>query len=415
MADLPSAGRHRQVVELRGHIIDSLMLPRIMEELMGLGVEYEIQQLDVGHRQSDTSYARLELSSPSDVLLATALREIQAFGASPVDVVDATFAPAPADGVFPEHFFATTNLETEVHLGGVGWTRVRYPEMDCGIVVREGVPQCEPMSDVHCGEPVLLTGGGIRMSPVERPRGTTPMFGFMGSTISSEKPKGSVIRQAAEWMRIARREGKQILVVAGPAVVHTGSRESFVRLIETGYVDTVFAGNALAVHDIEIAFFGTSLGVPLDGGPSLDSGHEHHVRAINRIRAAGSIRAAVESGALTSGIMHACTVRGTDVVLCGSIRDDGPLPDVITDVIASQRAMRSRVREGVGIALMLSSMLHSIAVGNLLPASVPTVCVDINPSVHTKLADRGSFQTVGLVMDVGSFLSDLLAVLSEPA
>jgi lysine-ketoglutarate reductase/saccharopine dehydrogenase-like protein (TIGR00300 family) len=406
-----SSPRYSQVVELRGHIIDSLMLPRIMDELMGLGVEYEIQRLDVGQHKDDPSYARLEIVAPTAELLQTALGQVQAHGATPLEVGEAEFEPAPDDGVFPERFYSTTNLETHVRLAG-RWVPVRYPEMDCGVALRGDGPECVPLSEVRGGEPVLLAGRGVRVVPVERPREATPIFGFMGSTVSSEKPKSSVIRQIVEWIRDARQDGRKILVVGGPAVVHTGARDSFVDLVRGGYVDCLFAGNALAVHDIEISFFGTSLGVPLDGRPPLESGHEHHLRAINRIRAAGSIRAAVENGVLRDGIMHACVVAGVDVVLCGSIRDDGPLPEVITDVIAAQQAMRSRIRDDVGVVLMLSTMLHSIAVGNLLPASVAAVCVDINPSVLTKLMDRGSFQTVGLVMDVGSFLRDLLDALS---
>jgi lysine-ketoglutarate reductase/saccharopine dehydrogenase-like protein (TIGR00300 family) len=408
-----SSQRYSQIVELHGHIIDSLMLPRIMDELMGLGVEYEIQRLDVGQHKDDPSYARLEIIAPSAELLQTALREVQAHGATPVDVGEAEFEPAPKDGVFPEHFYSTTNLETHLRRADQ-WVPVRYPEMDCGVAVRGGDPECVPMSEVRAGEPILLAGRGIRVIPVERSRQATPIFGFMGSTVSSEKPKASVIRQIVEWVRLARADGKKILVVGGPAVVHTGARETFVDLVRGGFVDYLFAGNALAVHDIEMSFFGTSLGVPLDGSTPLESGHEHHLRAINRIRAAGSIGAAVESGVLRDGIMHACVKAGVEVVLAGSIRDDGPLPEVITDVIEAQRVMRAHVREGVGVALMLSTMLHSIAVGNLLPASVAAVCVDINPSVLTKLMDRGSFQTVGLVMDVGSFLRELLEALSPP-
>jgi lysine-ketoglutarate reductase/saccharopine dehydrogenase-like protein (TIGR00300 family) len=407
-----SSQRYSQIVELRGHIIDSLMLPRIMDELMGLGVEYEIQRLDVGQRKDDPSYARLEIVAPTPELLQTALLEVQAHGATPLNVGEAEFEPAPADGVFPERFYSTTNLETHLRRTGQ-WVPVRYPEMDCGVALRGGLPECVPMSEVRAGEPVLLAGRGIRVMPIERPREATPIFGFMGSTVSSEKPKASVIRQIVEWMGQARADGKKILVVGGPAVVHTGARETFVELVRGGHLDYLFAGNALAVHDIEISFFGTSLGVPLDGRPPLESGHEHHLRAINRIRAAGGIRAAVENGILFDGIMHACVVSGVDVVLCGSIRDDGPLPEVVTDVIAAQQEMRRRIRDGVGVALMLSTMLHSIAVGNLLPASVAAVCVDINPSVLTKLMDRGSFQTVGLVMDVGSFLRELLEALNR--
>ncbi|TAK23161.1 MAG: TIGR00300 family protein [Chloroflexota bacterium] len=388
------------------------MLPRIMEELMGLGVEYEIQQFDVGHRKNDPSYARIELIAPTASLLTTAVREVAAHGATTLDLEEARYAPAPRDGVFPEGFYSTTNLDTDVRIGGT-WVRVRYPEMDCGVILRNGAPDCVPLSDTLAGESVLIAGAGIRVIPVERSRGETPIFGFMGSTVSSEKPKASVVRQAAAWIRRARADGRKVLVVAGPAVVHTGARETFVELIRAGVIDVIFAGNALAVHDIEISMFGTSLGVPLDGRPPLESGHEHHVRAINRVRAAGSIKEAVASGILTDGIMHACVTQGIKFLLAGSIRDDGPLPDVITDAIDAQRAMRQCIRNGVGVTLMLSTMLHSIAVGNLLPASVPTVCVDINPSVLTKLMDRGSFQTVGLVMDVGGFLQDLLAELTR--
>lgn len=407
-----SQPRYSQVVELRGHIIDSLMLPRIMDELMGLGVEYEIQKFEVGQHKDDPSYARMELVAPNPELLATAVTQALAHGATPLEVVDSSFEPAPSDGVFPERFYSTTNLETHVRLNG-HWVPVRYPEMDCGVALRDGVPECVPMTEVRAGEPVLLAGGGVRIVPLERPRGATPIFGFMGSTVSSEKPKTTAIRQLAEWIRQAHAEGQRVLVVAGPAVVHTGAREMFVELIRSGHVDHVFAGNALAVHDIEMSFFGTSLGVPLDGSTPLESGHEHHLRAINRIRSHGGIREAVQAGALRDGIMHACVESGCDFVLAGSIRDDGPLPEVITDVMAAQRAMRERVRQGVGVALMLSTMLHSIAVGNLLPAAVRTVCVDINPSVLTKLMDRGSFQTMGLVMDVDSFLRDLVAAMRE--
>jgi lysine-ketoglutarate reductase/saccharopine dehydrogenase-like protein (TIGR00300 family) len=356
----------------------------------------------------------MEIIAPTPELLATAVTQAQAHGATPLEAIDASFEPAPQEGVFPEHFYSTTNLETRVRLAG-SWVPVRYPEMDCGVVLRGNVPECVPMTEVRRGEPVLLAGGGVRVIPLERPRGATPIFGFMGSTVSSEKPKTTAIRQIAGWIREAQAEGQAVLVVAGPAVVHTGAREMFVEMIRSGHVDHVFAGNALAVHDIEMSFFGTSLGVPLDGSTPLESGHEHHLRAINRIRAYGGIRQAVEAGALKDGIMHACVTAGCDYVLAGSIRDDGPLPEVITDVIAAQQAMRERVREGVGVALMLSTMLHSIAVGNLLPAAVRTVCVDINPSVLTKLMDRGSFQTVGLVMDVDSFLRDLVAAMRASA
>ena len=404
--------RFAQIVELRGHIIDSLMLPRIMDELMGLGVEYEIQTLEVGQRKTDTSYARIEIIAQTAALLETAVAQARAHGAMSLDLRDAEYAEVLTDGVFPENFYSTTNLVTEIRVHG-DWLKVRYPEMDCGVAFRDGSPESVAMSDTVVGDRILIAGEGIRVLPLERNRQAMPIFGFMGSTVSSEKPKTSSIRQIVSWIQAARRDGLAVLVVAGPAVVHTGAREHFVELIRNGHIDHVFAGNALATHDIELAFYGTSLGVPIDGSTPLESGHEHHLRAINRIRSCGGIKAAVESGLLTNGIMHACIETNTDFVLAGSIRDDGPLPEVITDVLEAQRAMRTRIRGGVGVAIMLSSMLHSIAVGNILPASVATVCVDINPSVLTKLMDRGSFQTVGLVMDVGGFLRDLVDALRE--
>jgi lysine-ketoglutarate reductase/saccharopine dehydrogenase-like protein (TIGR00300 family) len=250
---------------------------------------------------------------------------------------------------------------------------------------------------------VVVGRAGTRVHPLERETGRRDAFSFMQSTVSSEKPKGVALRDIAREMHRARQGEGKILVVAGPAIVHTGSREHFSRLIRDGYVNVLFAGNALAAHDIEQSLFDTSLGVSMKHGGPIEEGHEHHLRSINRIRRLGSIRAAVEQGALTSGIMYECVRHEVPFVLAGSIRDDGPLPDVITDVLEAQRRMRALV-PGVTFALMIATMLHSIAVGNLLPARVKVVCVDINPATVTKLADRGTFQTVGLVTDVEPFL-----------
>jgi lysine-ketoglutarate reductase/saccharopine dehydrogenase-like protein (TIGR00300 family) len=248
---------------------------------------------------------------------------------------------------------------------------------------------------------------GVRVLPLERPRRQPQVFAFMGSSVSSEKPKSLLIKEIAERLQEIRESGGRTLVVAGPALVHTGMRDRLVRLIEGGYVQALFAGNGLATHDIECALYGTSLGVSQEKGVPLEGGHEHHLRAVNRIRRAGSIRAAVEQGVLTNGIMHACVTHGVRYVLAGSVRDDGPLPDVISDMVRAQEEMRGIVRDGVDLAMILSSMLHGIATGNLLPARVTTVCVDISPAVVTKLTDRGSFQTIGLVMDVEGFLREL--------
>jgi len=241
--------------------------------------------------------------------------------------------------------------------------------------------------------------------PLERPRESQP-FEFMASAVSSEKPKAQIVNEIARVLRQTRKEGRLAIVVAGPAVVHTGAAPHLARLIEAGYIGAVFGGNAIATHDIEASLFGTSLGISLKEGTPIPGGHEHHLRAINTIRRCGSIKAAVEQGVLTDGLMHTLVKTGTPFVLAGSIRDDGPMPEVITDVMEAQSIMREYAQRA-GACLMLSSMLHSIAVGNMLPASVRTVCVDINPAVVTKLADRGSFQTVGIVTDVGLFVEQL--------
>ena len=414
-----NGGRFSQVVEVRGHIIDSLILPRILDQLLDLRVRFDIEELTVGRGNQDPSYARIRITADSPERLDEALGAVQSTGAVPIELRDAEAQAAPLDGVFPEGFYSTTNLQTWIRRAE-RWIPVAYPEMDCAIRVAPDLAgvdgsaeraECVPLNEVRRGDSIVVGRRGIRVEPLERSRGPEPLFGFMGSSISSEKPKTYAIQEAAVWIRQARASGRRNLVVAGPAVIHSGCREYLCRLIDAGYVDCLFAGNALAVHDVELALFGTSLGVPLAGGPEPEGGHAHHLQAINRIRAAGGIRAAVENGMLREGVMHACVRRGVDVVLAGSIRDDGPLPEVITDVIEAQGAMRAQIRGGVQVALLLSTMLHSIAVGNLLPATVHTVCVDVNPAVLTKLADRGSFQTIGLVMDVGGFLRELLDAL----
>lgn len=401
--------RNSQVIELRGHIIDSLILPRVLDELLDFNVQFTIQRLTVGRGRTDPSYARIEIVAESRELLETVLAHIQRHGAQPVHVDHVKLEPAPGDGVFPEEFYSTTNLMTLVKIDGE-WVEVAHPEMDCGIVVEGNTARCVPVNEVKKGDLVVVGRDGTRVVPLERPRSASPVFGFMGSSISSEKPKSAFIKEIADRMRQVRAGEGKIAVVAGPAIIHTGAGEALSGLIHHGYVDFLFAGNALATHDIESALFGTSLGVSLDGGLALEGGHEHHLRAINKIRLAGGIRAAVEGGILQSGVMYTCVEKGVDFVLAGSIRDDGPLPEVITDVLQAQAEMRKRIHSGVEMCLMLSTMLHSIAVGNMLPASVFTVCVDINPATLTKLADRGSFQTAALVMDVGSFLRELVGL-----
>ena len=399
-----------EIVELHGHIIDSYALPRIMDEVMDRGGEFEIQDIRVGRRKDEPSYARIQISAPTQELLELLIDQALRIGAVPEDVEQVNLVPAPADGVFPEGFYSTTNLETAVRLAGQ-WVRVAWPEMDCAIAVDppKGRAWTVALSDVKAGEQIVIGHDGVRVTPLERPRAQPQVFAFMGSSVSSEKPKALLIHEIAERLREIRARQGRVILVSGPVLVHTGTRDNVASLIRDGYVNVLFAGNGLATHDIEMAMFGTSLGVSLSEGIPQEGGHEHHLRAINRVRRAGSIRAAVEQGLLTNGIMHACVCANATYILAGSIRDDGPLPDVVTDTLQAQRMMREEVRKGADLVLVLSSMLHGIATGNLLAATVTTVCVDINPAVVTKLADRGSFQAIGLVMDVEGFLRELCA------
>ena len=398
---------HSSVVTVTGHLMDTGILARVLDDVLEYGGDYRIERLDLGRQHEDESRALIEVSAADGELLDRILMRVQVHGANPVDPGTATVRPAPADGVFPEDFYSTTNLDTQVRLDRE-WLPVEHPEMDCGLVVSEGpVVRTVPVSDVRAGDEVVCGASGVRViMPPQAPRGEEDDFGFMSSSVSSEKPQALLVSQIAERLREVKAAGQRVLWVGGPAVVHTGAAPAMVRLVRAGYVDVLFAGNALATHDIESSLFGTSLGVDLAKGSGVPHGHEHHIRAINTIRAAGSIAGAVESGVLTGGVMHAMVEADKPFVLVGSVRDDGPLPDVITDVIDGQRAMRAELHD-VGFAIMVATMLHSIATGNILPASIPLVCVDINPATVTKLADRGSAQAMGIVTDIGLFLEQL--------
>ena len=401
-----------ETVELQGHIIDSLTLPKVLDEVMNCAGTFEILEVAIGHRREDPSRARIRVSAATQEVLDALLGRIKQLGAVPVVEEDAVLAPADIDGAFPENFYCTTNLPTFIRYRG-RWIEVERPEMDCGIAVdpKRHIASTLAIHRVKKGDLIAVGHQGIKVTPLERSPERN-VFEFMGSSVSSEKPKGVVIKEIASQIRAAKKAGGRVMVVAGPAVVHTGAGTYLERLIEGGWVDVLFAGNALAVHDIEQALYGTSLGVYLEKGIPAKEGHEHHMRAINSIRRAGGIRNAVERGILKSGIMAACVRKGIEFVLAGSIRDDGPLPEVITDMMASQEAVR-RLVPGVSVCVMIATMLHSIAAGNLLPASAKLVCVDINPAVVTKLTDRGSFQAVGLVTDVEPFLRELWANLSS--
>lgn len=394
-------------VEVRGHIIDSLILPKVLDCITSAGGSFQIKNITIGHDRKDPSFAAIEVRAADDESLQLILAQIADHGATPTSGEDCRLVEADIAGAFPEGFYSSTNQRTEVRLDGQ-WHEVTLQEMDCGITVDANTKEahCVAMSDVAVGMPIVVGHMGVRVFPLERVE-QDHAFAFMNSAVSTEKPKGVVIRQIAKQLFENRKGAGKSLLVGGPAIVHTGSGSLVCELLRDGYIHKLFAGNALATHDIEQSLFGTSLGVNVEEGSLADAGHEHHLRAINRVRRAGSISQAVESGILKSGIMYECVKNDVEFLLAGSIRDDGPLPDVVTDAIENQRLMRASIQD-VTFCLMVATTLHSIAVGNLLPASVNVVCVDINPSTVIKLNDRGSFQTIGLVTDVEPFLRALV-------
>jgi lysine-ketoglutarate reductase/saccharopine dehydrogenase-like protein (TIGR00300 family) len=404
-----------EVVEMTGHIVDSLLLPKVLDAILARGGRYHIAELKLGERQDDPSQARIEVRAESPERLDEILAEIHQHGAVPARPRDCLAVPADLDGAYPDGFYCSTNFRTQVRSNGE-WVEVEDQEMDCGIALdAEGrSARCVPMTEVRIGDRIVVGRDGTRVFPPEGEARRHGLFEFMASPVSSERPKATGVREIAAAMRAVRGRGEKIIAVLGPAVVHTGGGEHVARLIRMGFVQVLFAGNALAVHDMEQAFYGTSLGVSLDRGLPTDEGHEHHLRTINTIRRLGGIPNAVAKGTLKSGIMYECVRHAIPYVLCGSIRDDGPIPDVITDVLVSQAEMRRHV-PGTGFCLMVASTLHSIAVGNILPAWVKVACVDISPATVTKLMDRGSTQTVGIVSDAEPFLAALVRELEKPA
>jgi lysine-ketoglutarate reductase/saccharopine dehydrogenase-like protein (TIGR00300 family) len=390
-------------IELKGHIIDSFILPKVFDTIMDMGGDFEVLQFDIGKHKTDPSYARILVKAKTREQLDEILGELRKVGARIPEVEELKLKPAPKDRTLPDGFYSTTNHPTYVLLDGE-WVEVEDIEMDTAIVVEPEKKRayCKPIGEIKKGDLVVVGQSGIRIEPPERPRGFS-VFEFMRSRVSSEKPAEPLIRQIAEAILEVKRSGKKVLAVVGPAVVHTSAAPALARMIREGYIDVLYAGNALAVHDIEAQLFGTSLGVNIKTGRPAEGGHRHHLYAINEVMKAGGIAELVKQGKLKAGIMYEVIRRGIPYVLAGSIRDDGPLPEVITDVLEAQREMRRHLR-GVGLVLMMCTMLHSIAVGNILPSSVKTICVDINPATVTKLTDRGTAQALGVVTDIGVFL-----------
>jgi lysine-ketoglutarate reductase/saccharopine dehydrogenase-like protein (TIGR00300 family) len=397
----------RETVEVTGHLMDSGILSRVLDDIREYGGDFVIEEFDVGREAHDPSSARITIEAPDDDSLQRLLMRLQTRGVNQLTHGDAEVATADQDGVLPDSFYATTNLETQVRLRG-RWYDVVNPEMDCGLVVEETSSgdvrvRTVPLSDVVRGMSVVVGAAGIQVT-VPNPAPAAEAVNSFDTEHGSERPQTVLVRQVADGMRRARAAGGRLLWVAGPGIVHAGGVPAMVALVRAGWVDVLFAGNAMAALDIETALYGPS--PDSSAPPGHEHGHEHRVRAVNTIRKAGSIERAVRDGVLPSGVMRALVTEDRRFVLVGSVRDDGPLPEVHTDVVEGQRAMRTEIH-GVGYCLMMATQLYAVATGSLLPASVPLVCVDINPAIVTRLADRGTGQGRGIVTDVGLFLEQL--------
>ncbi|MBL8191980.1 MAG: TIGR00300 family protein [Acidobacteria bacterium] len=417
---------HSQIVEAEGHLVDSQILSKVMDRVIECGAVYEVLNFRLGRTNDEFSQLQLRVIAPSEDILNKTLEELIELGCYQKQVHDVTLKPAPMDRVVPDDFYSTTNHRTFVRLNG-SWLEVGKQRMDAVIVISGTEPgavatglaatesawkvECRKLRDVKQGEMIVCGAHGIRIQPEFKERDRHG-FAFMANDISSERRTETAVRKIAEMMRQIKTDGGRIVFVAGPVVIHTGGTQAFCEIIRRGFVDALLAGNAIAVHDIEHQLFGTSLGVDLEHGNPIEEGHKNHMRAINTINRYGSIRGAVEAGVLKQGVMYECVKHNVPFVLAGSIRDDGPLPDTEMDLIQAQEEYAKQI-EGAKMVICLSSMLHSIGVGNMTPSWVRMVCVDINPAVVTKLSDRGSAQTVGVVTDVGTFLNSLAQQLRD--
>lgn len=389
-------------VEVRGHLIDSMILTKIFDVIMDLGGEFEVLQMNVGKKKKEPSYAKLQIQGKSQDNLNKILEQVYREGATATIGKNVSLKAAPKDMVMPEDFYSTTNNTTEILLSDK-WVLVDNMMMDKCIVVKNGKASCTPIRDIKKGDLVVVGESGVKITPPERPREGSNVFAFMGSSSSSERPTQHIAKKVAEDVFRTKKSGGKIILVGGPAIVHTGAADSVAELIRLGYIDGILAGNALAVHDIEYATLGTSLGMNVHDGSLAVKGHRNHMDTINAVFRAGSISNMVKKGELRRGILYECVKKKIPYILAGSIRDDGPLPDVITDTAVAQKEYKKVLKEAK-MVIMVSTMLHSIATGNMLPAHVKVIVVDISQPTVTKLMDRGTWQALGIVTDVGAFL-----------
>jgi len=399
-----------RTVELEGHIIDSGMMQRVFGLVMDMGGSFHVETFDVGTRKDETSYCRMEVAADTAADLRSILHELNQTGANTADPVDARLEPAPRDQVVPREFYSTTNHPTQIRYDDE-WIEVERVEMDCAIVCEPNAPggpraYTTVLNAIEAGDLVVTGDAGIRVRPPERPRDASGPFGFMEGGVSAERPSQSLIEDIAAAIVETKETGGEILAVPGPAVIHSGARDDLARLVQAGYVDFLSAGNGFAVHDLERDLYGTSLGMDVENLDHPRKGHKHHIYTISEIIRAGGIEGAIDQGIVDEGVMYQCVQHDVPYVLAGSIRDDGPLPDTITDAVDAQNAIREQAHEA-DLVLMMATLLHSVAVGNCLPSSTRVICVDINQATVTQLVDRGSAQAVGMVTDIGTFVPQL--------
>ena len=401
-----------ETIELRGHIIDSLILPKVLDQILTHGANFKITEINIGKKRADQSFARIEVSAETGEALDELILRLRQQGAEVVERANAQVARAPVDGVFPRDFYVTTNQQTFVRLEGKE-IEVRPAMVNSAIALdrKRGTARAVKFFDVNKGDEIVIGHQGVRVVPVQRATTYTDLFQFINTTVDADEPKSAIIRGIGDELRRARRAKGKIAIVAGPAIVRTGAGQHLVRLIEAGYVDRLFAGNLFAAYDVERALFGTSLGTNPDLAVAR-GGHENHLRAINTIREAGGISQAVHQKILTGGILHACVRHDVDIVLTGGIRDEGPIPGVTTDVIEAQKVMRTKLAD-VTHVILLATVQHSLAVASMLAPDVKTVCVDIDPPAVERAIEHQPLQSIGLVTDVEPFLRELAGCLTE--
>ena len=389
-----------------------MIMTRILDEIMDHKGDFEILEFNVGKRKNDYSTSKIEIIGENQEHLNTILREVFRLGATTPETPEVQYQPAPKDKVLPDNFYSTTNHPTSIYMQGE-WREVKNLMMDKQIIVDPSRMEASssPIGEVKRGDLVVVGEKGIRIRPPERPRGGVGIFEFMTSDVSPEKPTTAIIKEIARDLHKTVENGGRIVVVAGPALIHTGAAPYLARMIQLGYVQALLTGNALAVHDVEYALYGTSLGVELDKGGKVKE-PRNHIAAINEINKAGSMKSMIENGSLTKGIFYQMITNNLPFALAGSIRDDGPIPEVITCSMEAQKQYKKLVKE-TDFVIMLASTLHSIAVGNMLTSDVKIVCVDINPAVVTKLSDRGTSQAIGIVSDIGTFVPLLVNELEK--